>query len=376
MMRDQVRMSSYIKALEHSVKPGSVVIDIGTGTGVFALIACKLGASHVYAVDPNPLIEIGRAISAANGFADRITFIRDLTTNIEFPEQADVIVGDIRGQLPMLDTIIATYVDARTRLLKPGGTLIPQRDRLYVTLVEEPTLYTEEVMRPWLINDYQLDMSAALPLLVNTPLGKVGDIKPENVLLPAQLWDTIEYGYRTEVSLSGQFRWQAQREGTAHFVYIWFDSDLTDEVSYSNAPGAERARVYGSLLLALTEPVQLQPGNVVTLSLNANPGGRGYLYRWNTCFFADETADQPYKQIQQSTFFSTPLSDLVKRTATYQPRLSSDGRIHAFILAAMERNGSTLEQIARQALEQFPQQLNDYETALARVADLSQAYAE
>ena len=39
MMADRVRMDAYAAALEQAVRPGCVVLDVGTGTGMMALIA-------------------------------------------------------------------------------------------------------------------------------------------------------------------------------------------------------------------------------------------------------------------------------------------------------------------------------------------------
>src|SRR5262249_31456118 len=40
-----------LEALEDYVKPGSIVADIGTGSGILSLAATKLGASRVHATD-------------------------------------------------------------------------------------------------------------------------------------------------------------------------------------------------------------------------------------------------------------------------------------------------------------------------------------
>ncbi len=47
------RMIAYSSALGRFINPNSVVLDIGTGTGIFALLACQYGAWHVYAVEPD-----------------------------------------------------------------------------------------------------------------------------------------------------------------------------------------------------------------------------------------------------------------------------------------------------------------------------------
>jgi len=44
MIADKGRTGPYVDALRRAVKPGSVVVDIGTGAGVLAFMACRFGA--------------------------------------------------------------------------------------------------------------------------------------------------------------------------------------------------------------------------------------------------------------------------------------------------------------------------------------------
>ena len=69
MASDGVRMSAYARAIERAVKPGSVVLDLGSGTGTCALLAARAGARHVYAIDFNPAIWVARDLAKENGFA-------------------------------------------------------------------------------------------------------------------------------------------------------------------------------------------------------------------------------------------------------------------------------------------------------------------
>src|SRR5918996_4054309 len=92
MLGDRVRRDAYDEALRRTVTPGAVVVNIGAGTGMFALQACRHGAGRVYAIEPDPVIDIGRSLAAANGCADRITFLQALSTEVTLPEAADVVV--------------------------------------------------------------------------------------------------------------------------------------------------------------------------------------------------------------------------------------------------------------------------------------------
>src|SRR5215831_6392496 len=124
MIADRVRMEAYAEALRRTVKPGSVVLDIVTGPGIWAVLACQLGATRVIAVEPDSIIQVAREVAISNQCSEKIEFIQKASTSLELLIQADVIVSDMRGVLPLLGQNIPSVVDARRRFLAPGGVLI------------------------------------------------------------------------------------------------------------------------------------------------------------------------------------------------------------------------------------------------------------
>src|SRR6266705_105451 len=127
MIADCVRVDAYTEALRKTVRRGSIVTEIGTGPGVFAVLACQLGAERVFAIEPANIIQVAREVAAANGCACRIEFFEGLSYRVTLPARADVILSDLRGILPLFERHIPAIADARRRFLAPGGTMIPRR---------------------------------------------------------------------------------------------------------------------------------------------------------------------------------------------------------------------------------------------------------
>src|SRR5438552_1225796 len=208
LLFDRIRSDAYAQALRQEVRPGSVVVDIGTGAGMFALLACQFGARKVYAIEPDEAIQVAREMAAANGYGDRVEFFQDVSTRVDLPEQADVIVSDLRGLLPLFGRHLPSITDARRRFLAPGGRLIPRRDTLWAAVVQAPDLYCRHV-DPWDDNGYGLDMQAARRFAVNT--WRRGPVTPEQLLVEPKRWATLDYATVEDPDVNAPAAWVMER---------------------------------------------------------------------------------------------------------------------------------------------------------------------
>lgn len=101
-----------LAALEDRVQPGMRVADVGTGSGILAIAAAKLGASFVIGTDVDPLAaQIARVNAKANDV--------ELHAQEELPSGAyDIVVANI------LADVIIGLKDELASLVQPGGLLI------------------------------------------------------------------------------------------------------------------------------------------------------------------------------------------------------------------------------------------------------------
>jgi protein arginine N-methyltransferase 1 len=305
MLADASRMDAYTAALRQTVTADSIVMDLGSGPGVFALLACKLGARRVYAVEPASVISVAREFATVNGCADRIQFFENLSTEIALPEPADVIISDLRGVLPWFQQHIPAIKDARTRLLARDGVLIPRRDILWAALVEAPAQY-EQLVGPWQKNRFDLNLTAASRFVTNT--WRKEHLQPEQLLSEPVCWTTVDYQLVETADMRAEISLQAVREGTAHGFAVWFDSELIDGVSFSNHPRGPET-IYGNGLFPFSEPIALRAGDRVQIRLAAKTIEDDYVWRWDSDFFRRENEAQPNASFRQSTFFGVPLSN-------------------------------------------------------------------
>ena len=373
MIRDSVRTDAYARALRSCVGPNSIVLDIGTGVGIFALLACQFGARKVYAVDPNETIEIAREIASVNGYADRIEFIADLSTKIMLPEPVDIIVTEMHGILPMFEQNVASIIDGRKRLLAPGGTIIPQVETLWAAPVEAPKDY-EEVASPWSTHPYGLDLRPAMRIAANSWF-KVRTA-PEALLANPQCWATLDYRSVESANVAGEAAWIATRAGTGHGIAIWFDSVLIDDIGFSNAPGSAET-VFSQAFFPWPEPLAISAGDKIAVALRADSMQDYHLWRWDTTVWDQGQEEKVKFRFRQSTFFDLPISSaaLRKRADDFQPRLNEDGQVKRFVFSLMDGKNH-LGKIATQAVAQFPGRFADHDDGKAAVADISEKYSE
>ncbi|GAB4519907.1 MAG: hypothetical protein Tsb0020_38490 [Haliangiales bacterium] len=139
MTHDQARKREYERALALAA-PGKTVVDIGTGRDLnWALAAIEAGAAKVYAIEAmRESFEHAQATIATRGLEGRITLLHGRSTEVSLPEPADVCVSEIIGCIGTAEGVLPVLRDARARLLKPGGVMIPGHLATVATLYSLP----------------------------------------------------------------------------------------------------------------------------------------------------------------------------------------------------------------------------------------------
>jgi len=105
-------------ALQEHVRAGNVVADVGTGSGILAIAAAKLGARRVYAIDADSVaVHVAEQNVERNGLEGTIE-VREANSPSEIPECVDVLVANIVAD------VIMDMAEQAAAALKPGGIMI------------------------------------------------------------------------------------------------------------------------------------------------------------------------------------------------------------------------------------------------------------
>ena len=157
MLADTPRVNAYASAISRHVKPGSVVLDLGAGTGILSFLASQAGARKVFAIESADIINTAKRLSHANGFSS-IEFVHEHSQYVQLPEKVDVIVHEQMHHWIDAEGMIANIVDVRERLLQSKGIILPGRFEVYV----EPIQLKKEFRCPlmWEQNIQQVDFSS------------------------------------------------------------------------------------------------------------------------------------------------------------------------------------------------------------------------
>jgi protein arginine N-methyltransferase 1 len=370
MIADSSRLEAYNKAIAKVVQAGDVVLEIGCGPGVFALLACRAGARKVYAVDSEEIVHFARELAVANGLSDRIEFIQSDSRKLQLPEHVNVIISDIRGSLPLFGHAITSLEDARERLLARGGCMIPQRDTLKAAVIEADDFYSK-LVSPWAKSIPSLELSPSLSLLLNGSY--TSHFSTDQLLTEAQTWAVLDYSAGAKACPAANLDFSVTRAGTAHGICLWFEAALFEGITYSSGPASPKT-IYGQVFLPWLEAVSVQEGQRICVSLQANLVGEEYIWRWETKVSGNGSSAE--RHFRQSTFHGanfTPQA-LRRRTTDFVPSLSQEGQVDRWLLQAMDGKTS-LQQMAQAAAERFPEVFPRWQDALHRAAELARQFS-
>jgi len=108
-----------ISAIMNCVKPGDTMVDLGTGSGILAILAAKLGAVEVLGLDIDiAAVENARENAGINHLDDRITIRYGSMQKVKNKKYYDLMVSNL-----IRDGIIELF-DNFERAVKTGGVMI------------------------------------------------------------------------------------------------------------------------------------------------------------------------------------------------------------------------------------------------------------
>lgn len=373
-LSDQNRLDAYSRAIEELVRPGAVVVDLGAGTGIMGLLACRAGARRVYCIEETSLIGLTRDLFQANGFADRVTFIKDFSTHISLPEQADVVISDQIGRFGFEAGVFEYFNDARKRFTKPGGVLLPSRVDLMVAPVEHADLWRQ--IEFWDQRPAGFDFRPARRIAANT--GYPIRLQPPHLLAsPAMI-----VSLATETcpdSISGiEATTEIEKAGTLHGIGGWFRAQLSPQVTMSNGPLDPRRIGRRNVFLPIDRPVDVEKGDRVCVAMSIQP--RDLLVTWKVEVW-DRRAPKggsaaPRARFTHSTFQGMLVckEDLAKAQPRFAPRLTPRGEGRRSVLELCDGRRS-LAEIELEVFRRHPQLFPSLAQAAAFVSEVVTPYS-
>lgn len=228
MLADGVRNKLLYEAIKQHVGPETNFLDIGAGTGVWAILAAKLGAKRIVAVEIEEcLIPVMYKLAQENGVADKIEIIHANANDVKIRGKFDVIVSELFGSDAFGPETVKSFVYIRNRFLAPGGVLIPQK----LAMLAVPVHYERSINH----------LPAELPLTTeflkslkfnygrHLPLSERSDI--EFLAEPEKLFE-IDFRNVTEATALENLSqsWKLKRLPKANAVATFNHSSFTDEI--------------------------------------------------------------------------------------------------------------------------------------------------
>ena len=173
MLSDLVRTALYKSVCERFSNADfrdKLVMDVGAGSGVLSMFAVQAGARHVYAVEASSMAltlnEFLDRSSQQSYFRDRITVLHDTVESFNDLDhlKVDTIISEPIGVLLVHERMLESFLLARDRFLKPGGSIFPSSGTIHLSPFMDDQLWSETKQKAdWWLNQtnfYGIDFSS------------------------------------------------------------------------------------------------------------------------------------------------------------------------------------------------------------------------
>ena len=366
-LSDRTRLETYRRAIHEIVRPGMVVADIGSGTGILGLFALEAGAARIYSIEATGMIEIARALAAANGFTDRFRAVHSHSSEALLPERVDAIVSDFVGRFGFDADILEIYADAASRLLDDAGCLLPSSVTLCVAPVERADVDAQ--VRFWHGRHAGFDTSPALEWAVNT--GYPVQLQAGDLLAEAAAAIRVDVRHRPESALRAHVQFAIRRTGTLHGIGGWTEARLSPGVTLTTSPLSLDRITRRNVFLPLRSPLPVEPGDRVRLDLAIRPDQ--HIVNW-TVALTDRTGRVSRQAHSTLRGMLVTREDLTRHDPDFVPVLTPRGEGRRTVLTLCDGT-RTLNEVEDEVFARHPGLFRSRGDAAAFVAEVVSGYS-
>lgn len=262
MLHDSERNIKYNLSIKEAVKEmhnrghEAKVLDIGTGTGILAMMAARNNADKVVACEVfQPMAKIAQEVIDINGYSDVINVVAKRSTEMHVGEgldmdcKANVLVTEIFDTELLGEGVLPTLRHAQKNLTEPDSITIPSSAKVFITVGESYSLWkSHKLCNLKLHNGRRLKamqhikdcqgLASAFELHVD----EVDDLKPLSKSVEAIRFDfnKTEELEEHEDGLYNSHRVEVKvtASGTIHCIVLWWEIilDKTGSISLSMIP--------------------------------------------------------------------------------------------------------------------------------------------
>lgn len=268
------RNALYRDALQAVVREGAVVADLGCGIGVLGLLALEAGAGKVYGVDHSDAIHLARETMARAGLGDRYECIPGSTFRTDLPEKADVLICDHIGYFGTDYGIVDLIRDARERMLRDGGRIVPDRLELHIAAVSSDDCLAKA--EGWRAEDVPDQFRWLDDQAHNARYPH--DFAPEELCSDGAPLGGIDLASGDEAILAFTAKLSITRPCRFDGLAGWFSAHLGGDVWMTNSPLDDAAIGRSQAFLPVTEPFAVREGDAIDVKVRA--GSDGQLLAW------------------------------------------------------------------------------------------------
>lgn len=263
MVRDHLRNEAFEQALQRAVTPETVLLDVGSGTGLLALMAARAGAKHVYSCEGNAaMAAVAKEIVHANGYGDQITIIPKHSTkvdcNADLGGPVDLVVAEIIGRDFVCEKVLPSMRDVAKRLVNPGARMIPASGDIMVALawwgkLEERSMGVE----------CGFDMTPFNRLVRSNFSLVVGNPELELRGTPTALFS---FDFTAAASNTETVAELGSTGGPVNGVIQWIRLQMDDTATFENRPQPRTKSSWACQFHPLAEPLDLPVGATVRIA--------------------------------------------------------------------------------------------------------------